>query len=111
MKNSPRFFPRTFLTCLLLIFVFTQSIYAQEQEPDYAKWGEAAIAEVKKQYPESQETDYEYLGRKRVSQTESQDTFEFRVTTGGQKKLVRAYVSFHPQTNKLVRVRLTEVQP
>ena len=109
MKNSLRFFPHAFMICVILMLGFTQSINAQQ--PDYAKWGQAAIAEVKKQYPDSQETDYEYLGRKTVSRTESQDTFDFKVTTGGQKKLVRAYVTFNPQTNKLVHIRLIEIQP
>jgi len=109
MKNSPRLISHAFMTCVILMLVFTQSINAQQ--PDYAKWGQAAIAEVIKQYPDSQETDYEYLGRKTVSRTESQDTFDFKVTTGGQKKLVRAYVTFNPQTNKLVHIRIIEIQP
>lgn len=109
MKTLSKIFP----LMLILSFMFT-SIFAHEShaqpEPDYAKWGKIAIEEVMKKYPGSQETDYEYLGRKTLSRTETQDAFDFRVTAEGKKRLVRAYVIFNPQTNKLVRTQIVEVQ-
>lgn len=109
MKTLSKVFSIMLLLSFFLMSSFVQESHAQ-QEPDYAKWGKIAIEEVIKKYPGSKETDYEYLGRKTLSGTESQDTFEFRVTEDAKKRLVRAYVIFNPQTNKLVRTKIVEIQ-
>ena len=111
MKTLSKVFSMMLVLSFMLMSISTVQASSTQTEPDYAKWGKIAIQEVMKKYPGSQETDYEYLGRTALSRTESQDAFDFRVTANGKKKLVRAYVIFNPQTNKLVKTKIVEVSP
>ncbi|WP_134702774.1 DUF3889 domain-containing protein [Ammoniphilus sp. YIM 78166] len=108
MTKPSKVFSFMLILCFMLMSILTPASHAQP-EPDYAKWGKLAMEEVMKKYPGSQETDYEYLGRKTLSSTETQDAFDFKVVDNSKKKLVRAYVVFNPQTNKLVKINLVEI--
>lgn len=98
------------ISIIALTLLMTMSIIIYAQEQDYAHWGKTALEEVKKQYPNSQVSDYEYLGRNIIANNEVQDSFDFVIKKGFTKKLVRAYVSFNPQNNQLISIRIKEIQ-
>jgi len=51
----------------MLMTVHFQDVKAQP--PDYAKWSRAALSEIMKKYPNSSVTDFKYLGRTNISNT------------------------------------------
>ena len=99
---------KVLLFSLILISILFQGVSAQEQ--DYAKWGTMALNAVKVQYPGSDVSEYEYLGRNIISDTETKDTFDFVVKKNATKKLVRAYVTFNPKNNQLINLQIKEIQ-
>jgi hypothetical protein len=98
----------SFLLCLMLMTVHFQDVKAQP--PDYAKWSRAALSEIMKKYPNSSVTDFKYLGRSNISNTQSKDTFDFMLQKNTEKKVVRADVYFNPQTNQLISIQ-TKIVP
>ncbi|RBP92401.1 uncharacterized protein DUF3889 [Cytobacillus firmus] len=72
------------------------------QKPDYEKYGRIAIAVVKEDYPGEEVVDYQYGGRKKVTETDVTDTFTFTVKEDGKPVTVLVRVTHNLKDNKAV---------
>lgn len=72
------------------------------QKPDYEKYGRIAIAVVKEDYPGEEVVDYQYGGRKKVTETDVTDTFTFTVKENGNPVTVLVMVTHNLKDNKAV---------
>lgn len=72
------------------------------QKPDYEKYGRIAIAVVKEDYPGEEVVDYQYGGRKKVTETDVTDTFTFSVKEDGKPVTVLVSVTHNLKDNKAV---------
>ncbi|MCM3570866.1 DUF3889 domain-containing protein [Neobacillus mesonae] len=108
MNKLSKILSLSLLLCLMIMTMNFQNVKAQQ--PDYAKWGQMAIGEIKKKYADSEVTEYEYLGRTTVSNSKSRDTFDFVVKKNTEKNIVRVYVFFNPQTNQLINIQTKLIQ-
>jgi hypothetical protein len=85
-----------------------QLSHPQQQEEPFAKWGTKAVEAVKQKFPDSNLSDYEYLGTNSTNVNEWQDNFHIVVSKGGKKKLVRATVSYDSKAQQLKNVTIKE---
>lgn len=93
--------------CLLLFSGFAQ---VQAEKIDYEKYGKIAIAVVKTDYTGEPVTDYEYLGREKINETDVQDSFKFKVKEDGKEVNVVVKVKHSVQNNKLLTLTVEEVK-
>lgn len=77
-------------------------------QPDYQKWGNMAVLLTKQAYPDSEVTDYEYLGRKEPTATVVEDSFELKLKENGKEKEIIVYVTSRKDTEELISVRYEE---
>ncbi|MDW7617647.1 DUF3889 domain-containing protein [Peribacillus simplex] len=98
------------IVMLMGIFLIIQagSISAQAQKPDYKKYGKIAIAVVQADYPEVEVTDYEYKGRKTVTENLVEDAFIFLVADKGNEFNVIVTVQHDLKNEKLLSLKVTE---
>ncbi|WP_246939026.1 DUF3889 domain-containing protein [Bacillus pinisoli] len=89
---------------------FFQDSMGIAQQPDYAKWSKMAVNVMNENYAEQDVSDFKYEGRKQISDTKSEDSFLFEVTSGDKKFNVRVVVTFNPKTDTLQSLQLSEVQ-
>nr|WP_263328460.1 YqzG/YhdC family protein [Neobacillus sp. Marseille-Q6967] len=94
---------------LLIIMVslcclFSFGVYGNAQKPDYEKYGNIAISVVKADYPGEEVREYQYLGRKKASETTAEDSFRFEVKENTQTVVVVVKVIHNITNNKLVTV-------
>lgn len=115
MKGGKTLKNTTYKHCLVAflvsIFALAQlgsTAYAQPE--DYKKWSRIAVDVVKLNYPDAQVSDYDYKGRKEISDTQAQDTFELQVKEENRTKNVNVYVTFNPKTNSVITVSLEEIR-
>lgn len=87
---------------------FSTQTYAQNE--DYKKWGKIAVDVAKLNYTDSQISDYDYKGRKVISETEAQDTFELQIKDENRTFTAIVNVKFNPKTNLLTSVTLKETR-
>lgn len=87
------------LIALYCLVNFSDLGYAQK--PDYEKYGRIAITVVKEDYPGDEIREYQYLGRKSISETKVEDSFSFQVQEKNQKFIVTVKVTHDIKTNKL----------
>jgi hypothetical protein len=93
--------------CLLFFSGFAQ---VQAERIDYEKYGKIAIAVVKADYPGDAVTDYEYLGREKLNETDVQDSFKFKVKENDKEVNVVVKVKHSVQNNKLLTLTVEEVK-
>ena len=98
------------VTVLIMAFIFP-SHHVAVQELDYKKFGSIAIAVVKADYPEEAVTDYKYLGRKKISPQEEQDSFQFVVKENGKEETVVVTVNHRTQDDKFISLVVEEAAP
>lgn len=98
------------ISVLVMTFMFP-SHHLAVQELDYKKFGSVAIAVVKADYPEESVTDYKYLGRKKISPQEEQDSFQFLVKEGGKEKTVIVTVNHNTKNDKFISLVVEEAKP
>jgi hypothetical protein len=94
-------------TWMILLFSFNQ---VHAEKIDYQKYGSIAIAVVKADYPGDPVTDYQFLGREKLSETEVQDSFKFQVKENGKAINVVVKVKHSVKNNKLLSLTVEEVQ-
>ncbi|MCM3094320.1 MULTISPECIES: DUF3889 domain-containing protein [unclassified Cytobacillus] len=94
-----KFLSMLMLTCLL---AGGGSLAGAVQQPDYEKYGRIAIAVVKEDYPGEEVVDYQYGGRKKISETDVTDTFTFTVKENGKPVTVLVNVTHNLKDNKAV---------
>ncbi|WP_082687005.1 DUF3889 domain-containing protein [Bacillus sp. FJAT-27445] len=90
----------------VLAFVALQPNQIEAQNFDYEKYGRMALAIVNVDYPGDPITDYEYLGRKKVNDSEVADTFRFKVVEKGTPLYVRVIISHNLKAEKLVTLKV-----
>lgn len=95
------------VTVLVMAFMFPSHNIAV-QKLDYEKYGSIAIAVVKADYPEESVTDYKYLGRKKISAQEEQDSFQFVVKENGKEKTVVVTVNHRTKDDKFISLIVEE---
>lgn len=105
MKN--RSFPILVASIIIMAFLFPSHNIAV-QKVDYEKYGNIAIAVVKADYPEENVTDYKYLGRKKISTMEVQDTFQFMVKENGKEKPVLVTINHNIEKEKFISLTVVE---
>lgn len=93
---------------LLLSFFGMQNV--QAEKIDYEKYGKIAIAVVKADYPGEPVTEYQYLGREKISETDVQDSFQFVVKEEGKTKKIVVKVKHSIQNNKLLSFTVEEMK-
>jgi hypothetical protein len=93
--------------CLLF---FSGMVQVQAERIDYEKYGKIAIAVVKADYPGEPVTDYQYIGREKLSETDVQDNFKFQLKEDGKPINVLVKVKHSIQNNKLLSLTVEEVK-
>jgi hypothetical protein len=91
---------------LLLIAVFVSS-HEAAAEPSYAKWGRLAMNEASKRY---EVVDYHHIGRKKISDTISQEAFKLWVRKNEREFAVYVTIMFENATDRLIELKLTEAE-
>ncbi|HWJ77763.1 MAG TPA: DUF3889 domain-containing protein [Niallia sp.] len=96
---------------VVLLLSFTNPSHHTAANPlSYEKFGNIAIAVVKADYPEQPVTDYEYLGRKKISAMEEQDSFRFIVKENGKEKVIEVKVNHHTKDDKFLSLHVEEAK-
>ncbi|MEH7273822.1 DUF3889 domain-containing protein [Neobacillus vireti] len=98
----------TFFPSPLYTSYFNNTAYAQQKPiPSYAKWGQLAVKETQKKYPNVQVVDYLHIGKVpgEVSSTE-----KFKLWLKGPQKEFGVFVDieFNNQTQKVIKVTYKE---
>ncbi|KAB2337089.1 DUF3889 domain-containing protein [Cytobacillus depressus] len=100
------------LFCILLTIglFLNANIFAsaENQAPDYEKYGRIAISVVKENYPGIDVVDYEYAGRQKLSETDVIDSFIFQVKENNQPVKVTVRVSHSLKNKKLLQLIVEE---
>lgn len=99
---------------MVLSFALALGFHAEEskaQQPDYAKYGNVAIAVVKADYPGVAVTEYTYVGRTKPNATDVTDSFRFKVTENGKPKVVIVKVTHNLANKKLLNLTVGEEKP
>ncbi|MFD2443010.1 DUF3889 domain-containing protein [Bacillus sp. CGMCC 1.16607] len=97
-----------FLSACLFFFSGMSQVHAEKI--DYVKYGNIAIAVAKADYPGDPVTDYQYLGREKISETDVQDSFKFQLKENGKPVTVVIKVKHSIQNNKLLSLNVEEVK-
>ncbi|MCE4051106.1 MULTISPECIES: DUF3889 domain-containing protein [Bacillaceae] len=105
MKN--RAFPILVASILIMGFLFPSHNIAV-QKVDYEKYGSIAIAVVKADYPEQAVTDYKYMGRKKISTMEVEDSFQFIVKENSKEKTVQVTIKHDIKNDKFISLTVSE---
>lgn len=92
----------------VLLLLSTAAGVAQAQKPDYEKWGKIAIQLVKENYPKAEISEYQYMGREEISDTEAKDTFHFTAKQADKSKEIFVALTFNPKTKQLKSVNIKE---
>jgi hypothetical protein len=100
---------QSIMAILLLFFCMniSQGTYSA-QTVDYEKYGNIAIAVVKADYPGQEVREYEYLGRKRLTQTDVTDSFRFQVMEKGKPVKVTVNITHSLKNKKLLSLSVRE---
>lgn len=103
---------KLFCICTILTIQFAALLpfKAIAQQPDYEKYGRIAIVVVKEDFPGDEVKEYKYLGRKKISETDVMDSFEFQVTERGKPVTVVVNISHNLANNKLLSLTV-EMKP
>jgi hypothetical protein len=97
------------MMAIFLLF-FSGMVQVQAEKIDYEKYGKIAIAVVKADYPGEPVTDYQYIGREKLSETDVQDNFKFQLKEDGKPINVLVKVKHSIQNNKLLSLTVEEVK-
>ena len=99
------FAPMIFALALLLSM---NSLDVNAQRPDYEKYGRIAIAVIKEDFPGEAVQDYQYMGRKQLSDGQVVDSFQFKVTDNGKPVIASVHITHDLKNNKLLNLTVTE---
>ncbi|MBN8192640.1 DUF3889 domain-containing protein [Bacillus sp. NTK074B] len=93
-----------FSTVFLLLF----SSQVNAEQGDYKKFGRIATAVIKEDYPGQPVKDYQYQGRKKMSENKVSDAFEFTVQENDAEKKVVVIVVHHLDNEKVLNISVKE---
>jgi hypothetical protein len=77
------------------------------KEPDYAKWGQLAMKEVKKKY-NSSIIDYLHVGRTQIDPQISEEKFKFWLRSSSREFGVYVKIRFDNATEKVISISFQE---
>jgi hypothetical protein len=97
-----------FITICLL--VFSGFVQVQAEKIDYEKYGKIAIVVVKADYPGDPVTEYQFIGREKINETDVQDSFKFQVKENNKPINVLVKVKHSIENNKLLSLTVEEVK-
>ncbi|UOQ48567.1 YqzG/YhdC family protein [Gracilibacillus caseinilyticus] len=80
---------------------------AQEEEPPYAKWGQIAMKETKKKYPQAKIIDYLHVAREKAPEY---TTEKFKLWLKNESKEFGVFVDikFNIETEKVIDITFRE---
>ncbi|CAG9609537.1 DUF3889 domain-containing protein [Pseudoneobacillus rhizosphaerae] len=99
-----------FAVMAISLLLFSGLVQVQAEKMDYQKYGNIAIAVVKADYPGEAVTEYEYIGREKLNETDVQDSFKFKVKENDKLVNVVVKVKHSIQNNKLLNLTVEEVK-
>ncbi|MFD2369581.1 YqzG/YhdC family protein [Brevibacillus sp. GCM10020057] len=79
-------------------------------QPPYAKWGQIAMQQTMKAYPQAKIIDYLHVGRKIKTPTTSEETFKLLLQQGNRVWALLVHIEFETKTEKLLRIRFEETR-
>jgi hypothetical protein len=94
----------------MCMLVFSGFIQVHAEKVDYEKYGQIAISVVKADYPGEPVTEYQFLGREKLSPTDVQDSFKFQVKENNKPINVLVKVRHSIQNNKLLSLTIEEAK-
>jgi len=92
----------------LIILLSINSLDVSAQRPDYEKYGRIAIAVIKEDFPGEEVRDYQYMGRKQLSDGQVVDSFQFKVSADGKPLLATVQITHDLKNNRLLNLTVTE---
>lgn len=99
-----------FAILAISLLFFSGFVQVQAEKDDYQKYGNIAIAVVKADYPGEAVTEYEYLGREKLNETDVQDSFKFKVKENDKLVNVVVKVKHSIDNNKLLNLTVEEMK-
>lgn len=97
----PRYMLMILLSTSLMLLCQPFLIHAQ---PSYAKWGQLAMQETMKRYPNAQIVDYLHVGRMKKTPTTSVETFKLLLQEGNRRWALLVHIEFVDQTEAVVNI-------
>lgn len=92
----------------ILVVGLTSAPTIAEAAPEYAKWGKIALEETQKRY-NAQIVDYEHIGRSRISDSISEETFKFWIRQKNGKEFgVYVRIQFERSSEKISSIKFSE---
>lgn len=82
-------------------------VYAQQETPAYAKWGQLAMKETQAKYPNAKIIDYLHVGRE-TKEDYTIETFKLWLKEGAKEFGVYVKIQYVTQTEKIVSMDLQE---
>lgn len=101
-----KYFTPLFATMIILQSM--NSLAVRAQSPDYEKYGRIAITVIKEDFPGEEVRDYQYMGRKQLSDGQVVDSFQFKVTADGKPLLASVQITHDLKNNRLLNLTVTE---
>ncbi|MFC7395400.1 DUF3889 domain-containing protein [Scopulibacillus cellulosilyticus] len=95
------------ITCCFFVLSFPNEAYLQT---DYAKWGKIALEKTKERYPDSNVSDYAYMGHEKIADNVAADWFEFQLKRDGKTKSLKVRVTYSSETDKLIDINFFELE-
>ncbi|WP_156422687.1 DUF3889 domain-containing protein [Bacillus sp. FJAT-29937] len=97
------------LFCILFTISLFMNVHSLAfAQNGYEKYGRIATAVVKEDYPGEEVIEFQYAGRKQISETDVVDSFVFEVKENNQLKKVTVNISHSLKNNKLLQLTVDE---
>ncbi|TMU88258.1 DUF3889 domain-containing protein [Bacillus sp. BHET2] len=90
----------------VIFLLFSGQAYAQPT--DYEKFGRIATAVIKEDYPGQAVKDYQYQGRRKMTENKVADSFEFTVQENNANKKVVVIVVHNLDNEKTLNITVQE---
>lgn len=98
------------IVAALLLSIFILGTMPAAAQPPYAKWGQIAMQETMKTYPQAKIIDYLHVGRKSKTPTTSEETFKLLLQQGNRVWALLVHIEFETKTEKVLHIRFEETR-
>lgn len=102
---------KVFFVLMILIISqisIVQETLAEKEPPDYAKWGNIAVTETIKKYPQADVVDYLHIGREEKDKTTAVEKFKLWLRQDEKEFGVYVNVEFDKNTNQFKGISFKE---
>ncbi|BCB02850.1 DUF3889 domain-containing protein [Bacillus sp. KH172YL63] len=96
------------IAIFLAVFFLLFSGHANAEPTDYKKFGRIATAVIKEDYPGQPVKDYQYQGRRKMTENKVADSFEFTVQENNKDKKVTVIVVHNLDNEKTLNITVQE---